>query len=470
MAISLKDGKRLWSRSFPHQQNFTLDAYVGNLNGDKDREVIVTQEVSLDDDVALEVKAFDGHDGKDLWTWNSGAEWRSNRPWPLSAVLNLGGAGSRRVCVNFKDKGGVRRVVVLDEHGKESARRDLPGDYNSILKAIDLDGDRRDEILVVYGDGLHAWRHDLTDFWSWPGKFTSLDKLVPASPGRRGEVIIHPGLALDGKTGQAVWAGQRPLVYWPRQFQPNLLDRGDSTLRPLWIGDGLGATVCRVGLPAFGQGTIARPRGAVVLPGVPRDDPRWTRAFPWLAWLKGPVGPWGFLAACGLAFVNVVLPLVIVRPAAGRRQFSVRALMALPVAAAVPLMVFLMLEPVLPVGPSAWLSSEKRLFVSGTVAGVPMVLAAVLAAWCLAHGRLRPLAALAGLTIVASVVIAGVWLWLDMKSMPSIERFGWRGWYLVALPGVYAGSVLLLFGWAILVMFRLVKRHRAVRSGVEIHE
>jgi hypothetical protein len=248
------------------------------------------------------------------------------------------------------------------------------------------------------------------------------------------------------------------------QFKPSLLDRGDSTHSPLLITDGMGATVCRVALPTTPRGTIAPPRGALVPPGLARDDPRWMRVLPWLYWLEGPVGPWGFLAACALALVNVVVPLLILRPVAGRRQVSVRALMALPVAAAIPLMSFLMLEPVLPVGTSALNSTEKRVFVTGTLAGLPMVVSAVLVAWCVARGRLRPLAALAGLTILASLAIAAVWLWFDMKSMPSIERYGWRGWYLVALPGVYVASVLLLIAWAILAIFRLVKRPRSVRS------
>ena len=31
-------------------------------------------------------------------------------------------------------------------------------------------------------------------------------------------------------------------------------------------------------------------------PALVGDDPRWTRPLPWLLWLKGPIGPWGFLA------------------------------------------------------------------------------------------------------------------------------------------------------------------------------
>ena len=68
------------------------------------------------------------------------------------------------------------------------------------------------------------------------------------------------------------------------------------------------------------------------------------------------------------------------------------------------------------------------------------------------------LGGLAVLTIILSLVIASAWLWFDMKSMPSIERYGWQGWYLVGVPGAYAASVLLLVGWVLLALFRVAKR------------
>jgi hypothetical protein len=156
--------------------------------------------------------------------------------------------------------------------------------------------------------------------------------------------------------------------------------------------------------------------------------------------------------------INVVLPLSILRVVAGRRRFSIRALMAVPLAAAIPIMVFRMLEPVLPVGSTPLLGSEKRLFIAGTAAGLPIVLALVLTALSLARRRWRPLGTLAGLTLLASLVIATVWLWCDVKSMSSIEQYGLSGWYLIALPAVYAASVLLLVGWITRGIFAFVSR------------
>ena len=90
---------------------------------------------------------------------------------------------------------------------------------------------------------------------------------------------------------------------------------------------------------------------------------------------KGAFGPWGFLAAGGLAFLNLALPLCLFWLAAGRRRnFRIRTLMSLPIAVAIPLMAFLTLAPWLPVGSESLLASENRVFLTGTVAGVPIVL------------------------------------------------------------------------------------------------
>ena len=109
--------------------------------------------------------------------------------------------------------------------------------------------------------------------------------------------------------------------------------------------------------------------------------------------------------------------------------------MALPVAATIPLMVYLMLEPILPVGSTPLLGSEKRVFIVGTLAGLPVLLCAALVAWGIARGRPKFLAALAALTILTTFAMTAACLWLDMKSMSSIEHYGRAGWYLILLPG-----------------------------------
>ena len=176
-------------------------------------------------------------------------------------------------------------------------------------------------------------------------------------------------------------------------------------------------------LPVTTEGGVEPLRGTLVQPGRVPIDPRWARPLPWLARLKGPFGPWGFLAATGLAFVNVFVPLWLFRLVAGRRRFSIRALMALPLAAAVPLTAFLLLEPVLPVGSTPSLAAEKQIFIAGTLAGLPIVSYLVWMAKSFARLRWRLAALQIVLTALISLSIAAVWLWFDSKSMASIERY-----------------------------------------------
>ncbi len=470
LAMSLRDGKPLWSKTPRFQVNLFAAIHVGDLDGDKQPDVILVEELVKENNLQLEFRALDGRDGNVRWTWNDGrAQFQNNRPQPMTVFADLEGDGRRQVCLNFKESGGMRRIVVLDRSGRECARRDVTGDHASLLLAADLNGDGRDELLVWYANRLRACDKDLKEIWSWPNTFAAIDQVFPGSPGHPGQVIIPWALALDGTTGQPRATGQAPLVFWPEQFSPKLLDPGDSTRLALSIGNGMGAAVCRLAMPTTPQGTIAPPRGTSAQPGRIPDDPRWTRPLPWLAWLKGPFGPWGLLAAAGLALVNVALPLSILQLLAGRRRFSIRALMALPVAAVLPLMAYLMLERFLPVGSSPLLGTEKRLFILGTLAGLPIVFYVALIAWSLARLRWKPALALAALAVLSSLTIAAVWLRFDMKSMAAIEHYGSAGWYLAALPGVSAAAILSLFASIVCKIYGLVRRPHQARNPAVAH-
>ena len=366
--------------------------------------------------------------------------------------------GKHVVCVNFKEIGGARRIVVIGGDGNECARRDLTGDYASLLKAADLNGDGSDELVVWYGDRVRILTRDLKDLWSWRDKSSSVDQILPAASDRPGEVILPGALALDGATGLPRWTGQLPLVYWPQQFVPTLLDAGNSTRQPLLIGTGLGATVCRVALPATPEGTIAAPKGAHAQRRRIPDDPRWTRSLPWLDWLKGPFGLWGFVAAIVLALIVLALPVSILRLSTGRRRFSIRALMVLPVVVALQGMSLLLFQPFLPVVSMSLTSSDELTFAVGVLAGLPLVFYFVWFARSLARLQFRTALALAAVTVLSSLAVAAVWLWFDMKSMPSIERYGAAGWYLVGLPGTLAAAILSLFAAAAVALYRVVKR------------
>ena len=138
-------------------------------------------------------------------------------------------------------------------------------------------------------------------------------------------MLISPALGLDAATGRPVWTGNAPLV--AGQFAPYLLDPGDATRGPRLIANGLNATVCRMAMETGLDGRIAEPRGRVVKAGIAGDDPRWRRPLPWVTGLTGAFGPWGLLAAMGLAVVSVYIPILIIRLARGRRRtYTIRAL------------------------------------------------------------------------------------------------------------------------------------------------
>ena len=374
VVISLRDGKLIWSRPIHYAGDSPAQFQAGKLGGGGRPAVIVMAKFDEGESMTPGVRAFDRGDGPPCWSNKPTALPESGSSEGNFHLANLDGRGKRSVCVAFKGTGGQPRLIVFDGNGGVRTRRDLSDSFSSILDAADLNGDGRDELLVSFDGRLHALDGDLKEVWSWPTQSMAIDAIIPGSAGRACEVMISPGLGLDGATGRPLWTGQASLLTGPGQFTPELLDPGNSRRLPLLIGNGLGATVCRVAMRTTPEGAISEARGAIVQPGLAVDDPRWARPLPWVKKLTGALGPWGQLAASGLAMVCVVLPLLIVRLARGRRRFyTIRALMGLPVAAALPLMVYLTLVPRLPVSSSPLLASEARVFIIGTLAGLPIV-------------------------------------------------------------------------------------------------
>ena len=277
-----------------------------------------------------------------------------------------------------------------------------------------------------------AWDRDLRELWSWPPRTTgdagrtfvfrrpgapglvrsgTIERILPAASGRAGRVIVTPGLALGGATGRPLWTGQAALLSAAKpngqvpDFAPKLLDAGDGSGDGVrLIAHGLGATVSRVAMPMDAEGKIAAARGRVWVADCRGEpDPRWLRPLPWKRRLRGFFGPGALLAAGAMALVNVVLPLVGLWFVVGRRRvFRVWALMVVPVVAAVPLMVYLSLAPWVPVGEQAWLASEWKVILAGTLLGVPVVMGWWWAAAAVVRGRWRRVLAMAALVVVAT--------------------------------------------------------------------
>ncbi len=162
----------------------------------------------------------------------------------------------------------------------------------------------------------------------------------------------------------------------------------------------------------------------------------------------------------GLALVNVVLPIAMLRLAARRRPWTLRVLMALPVVAAIPLCSYMALEPLMPAQVDPLPPYPKLLFALATIAGLPILTFAILAGWSLVRLRWKRIVMLAGLTVLASAAIAVTWLWFDSRTMPAVEHYGRSDWYLVLVPGAYAAGLLVLIAWPLRRAYRWLKRPR----------
>ncbi len=449
--ISLANGKLRWSKWLASEYLIGGDVLVSDLDGDGH------QEVAAIDRAKAAVHVYDGRDGTERWTWASGIGPRSDKPSQWIALADFAGNGNQNLCVQVMERRGRVQVVVLDGNGKEQTRREIVADSTGGLEAVDCNGDGRDALIVWYGDALHALDGELHELWSWRSQPVTIDRILPGSNERAGAVILAPALALDGAIGVPLWTGQAPLVNQPPQFSPRLLDAGARHHRPLLIGQGLGATVCRVALPTAATGRIAPPNGSLAREGRIRFDPRWSRPLPWVVHLKGFFGPLALVASTGLALINFGLPMMIILLATHRRRLTVRALMTLPIAAAIPLVSFLTLSPWLPVGTSRALATELQVFLDGTLVGMPIFWCAVWTIPSLVRGRFKPIAIVAGLTLMASFSVAVIWVVIDRRSMAEIEHYDLDGWYLAALPGAYAAIVLCLVVRASRTIYKLLR-------------
>jgi len=432
-AISLRDGKTLWSHPAP----FLVAPYpalaVGDLDGDGRAEVVARDRLEGDSRGDVAVTVLDGRNGSTRWTWRGGRD--SHHENGDFCLADLEGKGRREVCLNVAISGRRRRIMILDARGRERPGRDLPPSWSSRLTSADLDGDGRDELLFVDADRLRATRGDLVDLWSWPSR-QWVRQVIPARAGQPAVVVLDAMVGLDGATGRPRWAGQGATV---------VLDPGGPTSAPRLLSGHGDATICRRALPTRDDGSFQPTRGTPTASGLAHDDPRWLRPLPWNSANGHSDAREAFLLG-GLAFINVVIPLVILRLATRRRFWSARLLLALPVVVAIPLGSFRTIRSPYLVLATATLEAALA-FAALTAMGLPILEYLARAVTSVIHRRWRRLAVLAGLTALASIVVGAVTVWNDAHATAAIERYDWSGWYTAVGPGAYAlGLVFLIVG------------------------
>ena len=472
-AISLRDGRVLWAHrlDFGPNPDARPELVVADLDGDGRAEVIVSDRPETGGQPGYAVKALDGRDGQVLWTFRADAFITPsvtgslflahfNRQNPPSVGLSFGS-------INH-DVQGVRQIIILDQHGRVRADQNLAGppDGDSqfggspIAWAVDLTGDGRDEILAFSRAQTRVWGPDFHELWARPNLMGDFDRVIPGLDRQPGTLLFHhPLSALDGGDGHPRWSvGNLQAGWGPLRSQ--WLDLGGSTRPPRFLTHSANGTTCFQAIPTAPDGSVEPPRGSPVSPGLARDDPRWTRPLPWVEWVDRPDG-WSIgLALVGLALVNFGLPLALLRLVAGRRWRSLRLVMALPAAAAIPIIVFKTLEPSLPPPPAPLPSSPALVLLIGSLAGMPILVWPAVAGWAVARRRWRALAWFVGLMALMGLAIGAVWILRDQRTMPPIEQYDWSGWAWPLAPGALVASVLVPLGWSARRAANLVARRR----------
>jgi hypothetical protein len=261
--------------------------------------------------------------------------------------------------------------------------------------------------------------------------------------GRPEVVVPNPMVGLDAATGHPIWSGG---------FARALLDTRQGVLPRVLTGPE-DATVCRLALPATDQGTYSPALGS---PGVRPDhprDPRWMRPAPWAFGQSLYFHPLQAIAIAGLALINLVVPLGILRLATRRRFWSVRLLLALPVVA-IPLAVFLTIDALEPMPhDSPWLVGTVS-----TLGGIPFLVTVALLGRSLILGRWKRFVMLSLVILLAAVAIGAIGLGSDMMKKAPIEHYSWAGWPRLVFPAVYAIGMLAVVAWIVRKVVQFVMR------------
>jgi len=450
-ALSGRDGSLLWRRSLSRPLALEMAPpalAAGDLGG---RLAVVV------DCGNGEVWALDSA-GERIWVWGKQGFLGGVFQRPSPVFLDLAGGG-RGVCVSalLED-----RAVLLDAQGRELQRLPILGSTVRINRPSQRDypayfWPAAGGLLSIADGRLCLTRGGIErkdQVWEWPLPGGSGEVMEVLGDGERTTVVVRSGntaYGLDGATKQVRWRCEGPCP------PTGLLPADDAAAPPLVLfAQDQGATTCRRALAVGPDGRYRFPPPERIVPAPLPEDPRLRVPLPW--WqghpLSGPDWP-EFL----LVQVGVILAIVLGRSAAWvfRRGSWV-----------IGLLLCLLLLAVLGLGAGlTYLRSGGHIWdilgppptpLALALLGVPaLVFLGRAGAWVV-QGRWRRVGLLLGVSVLLTLPLAAVVLWIDRQQLAPTQHYTTDGWYSAWIMGAYVTGMLLALGWLLRAVFRVVRR------------
>ena len=185
IAISLRDGKRIWSRPLENSFSTRFEIRVAAGEGPGRRNVIVLDELDGGDRLDLRVRAFDTRAESRAGARSQAHCVRASRATRGSCWPILMGTRSRSFVWASRSPAELGGLWCWGPAEKNCARRDWKSKGNDWggLFAADMNGDGRDELVGWGGGRLQIFDSELKDVW---GREIGPDTMVFDLKGRLG--------------------------------------------------------------------------------------------------------------------------------------------------------------------------------------------------------------------------------------------------------------------------------------------
>lgn len=460
--LSGKDGKTLWSRSYPadpnQQQSLThwIPPTAVDLDGDGQTEFVgleveVTSTPSRPQLATHRVVALEGQHGRERWTVSSDVRlgyWRpptgiSKATLLRPRVLRVG--ERRRVAMILGDES---KLIVLEPDGEKHEQSVQRETLHSGVWACDQDGDGVDEVAFLTSEGVCLAPANQLDQPLWKRLLGNggQQRILQIVAGQQRQppivVVVDDGtdnsvLGLSAADGRVVWSCPGPI---PRDPSDGVF-MVPQQIAMLAAGETVPPHVY------YAYGSVARCRQAtseperIVLKPLAHDD-RWQRDLPWvdrhtrMSKVALYVG-WSLL----LSSLLVVLPVGYVGSLVWKRRFTLQNLLWLPVVAGLFLSAALVKPPIQD-NDFARLSSKLMI----GLALSPVVISCCLLVWWSVRGKWRRTAVWLAVSVLVSVIAAMLVLYMVNRENTLLpeESYDWSYWYLIWFIGGFLTSWLMI--------------------------